>query len=114
MSIGLEISQFPTAQPLSGNEVVLMDQVQSGVLTTCTAPVSSIAAILGVNTVKQLTFTQITPSAVWYIVHGFGIFPAVSVVDSSNQQVFGSITYPDSNTVQITFSAPFSGVAYLV
>jgi hypothetical protein len=58
-------------------------------------------------------YTQATPSAVWVISHGLGRFPAVDVVDSSNSEVDGDLQYLDSNHLSITFSAPFSGEAYL-
>lgn len=56
---------------------------------------------------------QMAPSAVWAIAHNLGKHPAVSVVDSSETQVFGQIGYVDANNLTVTFSAPFSGRAYL-
>ena len=58
-------------------------------------------------------YTQSTPAAVWLINHGLGRYPAVDVVDSSNSEVDGDLQYLDSNHLSITFSAPFSGEAYL-
>lgn len=57
--------------------------------------------------------TQAVSSAVWTIVHNLGYFPAVSVVDTANTTVIGSIQYLDANSIQVSFSAPFSGTAYL-
>jgi head-tail adaptor len=59
------------------------------------------------------TFEQTTPAALWTIAHQLGRFPAVSVVDSSEREVEGDVSYLDSNNLTVTFSAPFSGVAYL-
>ena len=58
-------------------------------------------------------YPQLTPSAVWVIGHGLGNFPSVTVLDSSGNTVFGEITYTDANTVTLTFSAAFTGTAYL-
>ena len=58
-------------------------------------------------------YVQGTPAAVWTIVHNLGYRPQVSVVDSANSIVEGDYSYPDSNTMVLTFSSAFSGVAYL-
>lgn len=54
---------------------------------------------------------QKTSAAVWNISHGLNRYPSVTVVDSGGNVVIGDILYLDSNSVQITFSAPFSGKA---
>lgn len=59
-------------------------------------------------------FHQDTPLAIWTIVHSLGTFPSVTVLDSTGAQVMGDLLYLDASTVQLTFSAPFSGVAYLI
>lgn len=58
-------------------------------------------------------FNQGTPATVWSIAHNLGKFPAVSVVDSGGGLKYGDVQYVDLNHVQITFSAGFSGDAYL-
>lgn len=57
--------------------------------------------------------TQSTPSATWTVTHNMGKNPSVSIVDSSGDEVEGEVTYVSTNQLIITFSAPFSGVAYL-
>lgn len=57
-------------------------------------------------------YVQSTPAAVWTIVHGLPFDPNVTVVDSSGAQVEGDVVYV-GNTVVVTFSAAFSGNAYL-
>ena len=57
--------------------------------------------------------TQSSPSATWTIAHNLGYNPSVSVVDSAGSQVEGNTVWTDINTVTITFSGAFSGVAYL-
>ena len=58
-------------------------------------------------------FEQMAPSAVWTIAHGLGYQPAVTVVDSGGSVVEGEVDYLDADTVILTFSAAFGGVAYL-
>jgi hypothetical protein len=62
---------------------------------------------------NRFVFEQMVPSSTWEITHTLGGFPSVSVVDSANTVVFGMITYIDEGQIVLTFSAPFSGKAYL-
>lgn len=50
---------------------------------------------------------------VWVIPHGLGKFPSIIVIDTSGDQCCGDISYDSVNQVTLTFSAPFSGTAYL-
>jgi hypothetical protein len=59
------------------------------------------------------THVQSVPSSTWTITHNLGKKPSVSVVDSADTKVYGSITYTSTDTLVVTFSAPFSGKAYL-
>lgn len=59
-----------------------------------------------------LTFVQAVPAAVWHITHDLGYPPAVTVIDTSGDQVEGDVTYA-GNTITLTFSAAFGGTAYL-
>jgi hypothetical protein len=58
-------------------------------------------------------FTQSTPAAVWTINHDLNKYPAVSIVDSANDEVIGEVHYTSTSQVVITFSAGFSGKAFL-
>jgi hypothetical protein len=57
--------------------------------------------------------TQSSPATLWTISHGLGGRPSVSVVDSAGTVVIGEVSYNDDQTVTLSFSAPFSGYAYL-
>lgn len=59
------------------------------------------------------TFVQSSPSAVWVIVHNMGGHPTVTVVDSGGTLQLGGVTYDSDDQVTVTFSAAFSGKAYL-
>ena len=62
---------------------------------------------------KNYVHTQGTASATWNIVHNLGKYASVTVVDSNNVVVHGEIEYINTNEVEITFRAAFSGEAYL-
>jgi hypothetical protein len=57
--------------------------------------------------------TQAVASAVWTINHNMHKYPAVLVIDSGGDEVEGVIAFTDTDNIQLTFSAPFSGTAYL-
>jgi hypothetical protein len=61
---------------------------------------------------KNYVYTQSTPAASWTVSHNLGKRPAVVVVDSAEDVVYGDIQYIDDNTVTLTFSGAFSGKAY--
>tara|TARA_B100000497_G_C7634880_1_gene381615 strand:+ start:204 stop:746 length:543 start_codon:yes stop_codon:yes gene_type:complete len=61
------------------------------------------------------TYTQCfeVASIKWTITHNLGKFPSVTVVDVDNNVVVGDVDYLSTNIIQITFSIPFSGCAFL-
>lgn len=62
---------------------------------------------------KSYTHTQISPIATWSIMHGLNKYPSVTIIDSSGNKVMGEVKYIDENNIEITYSAAFSGSAYL-
>jgi hypothetical protein len=56
---------------------------------------------------------QTTPSSTWDITHNLEFFPNITVVDSSGAVCEGEINHVTINRVTLTFSASFSGTAYL-
>jgi len=59
------------------------------------------------------THAQASVSSTWTINHTLGGKPSVTVVDSANTVVYGEVQYLSNSQVVVTFSAPFSGFAYL-
>ena len=57
---------------------------------------------------------QSTPSAVWTITHNLNAYPVATVFDSAGAQCEGLFGYPSLNVMTITFSAAFSGRAYVI
>jgi hypothetical protein len=62
---------------------------------------------------SQYIHTQDAPASTWFIEHKLGGYPAVTVVDSGNNVGFGAVRYLDTLRLEVTFSAGFSGKAYL-
>lgn len=62
----------------------------------------------------QYTHIQDMPSSTWNIPHNLGGYPAVAVVDSTGRLGHGAVDYQDTNNLTVSFSAGFSGKAYLV
>jgi len=59
------------------------------------------------------THNQTSSSTTWTITHNLGKFPSVTVVDSARSVVVGEVNMTNINEIQITFTAAFSGKAYL-
>lgn len=57
---------------------------------------------------------QGVPSAVWTINHNLNGQPTAVVLDSAGTQCEGTFSYPSNNQMVITFTAAFSGTAYVV
>ena len=68
---------------------------------------------LGLTGDKHFTYIKSTPDSVWEITHNLDKYPSVTVVDSAGSVVMGDITYTSKSAIKITFSAAFSGKAYL-
>jgi uncharacterized protein YndB with AHSA1/START domain len=59
------------------------------------------------------THTQGSAATTWTITHTLGGRPSVTVVDSTGTTVVGDVQYNSDTQVTVTFSAAFSGSAYL-
>lgn len=64
-------------------------------------------------TTRRYIHTQGVVSAEWVITHGLGGYPSVTIVDTSKTHVFGEVQYDSTTQITVSFSAPFSGYAYL-
>ena len=56
---------------------------------------------------------QAAASSAWVITHNLNKYPSVTITDSANDEVEGEVRYNGLNSLTVTFSAPFSGKAYL-
>tara|TARA_R100000322_G_scaffold30937_1_gene19937 strand:+ start:283 stop:537 length:255 start_codon:yes stop_codon:yes gene_type:complete len=64
--------------------------------------------------IGDITYThnQSSTSDTWTITHNLNRFPSVTVVDSANTVVIGTIVYDSVNQLTITFFAGGSAVAF--
>lgn len=69
--------------------------------------------VVNIPTDANFIFTQSIPATNWTITHNLDKFCSVEVVSDSNVVKYGNVTYINSNSLTITFSAAFSGKAYL-
>jgi hypothetical protein len=105
--LSFKVSDGTTLDPINKGETLTFESANAGL---------SIAV-----TDNKLTFTaktayvhtQTVAAAVWTIVHNLGKYPSVSIVDSANDEVIGEVRYTNTNQVVVTFSAAFSGKAFL-
>lgn len=56
---------------------------------------------------------QVSSSSTWTVNHNLTFVPNITVVDTFGTVVEGSYDYPNSTTVVLNFSSPFSGKAFL-
>jgi hypothetical protein len=59
------------------------------------------------------THTQSATATTWTITHNLGFYPNVTVFDSGDSMVEGSVNHASINSLTITFSAGISGKAHL-
>ena len=101
---------------IKNNESISVSVKQSGYnkSTVIKQPVENEVSIAGLKGGgdKNYVHVQNTPSASWTASHNLGKKPAVVVVDSADEVVYGQIEYTDDNTVTLTFVGAFSGKAY--
>lgn len=68
----------------------------------------------GLDGVQPFIHNESPASDTWVITHNLGRRPSVSVYDTAGTEYEGCITHNSINQLTITFSAPFSGTAYLI
>lgn len=66
-----------------------------------------------IGNTRRKVHTQASVSSSWVISHDLGGRPSVTVVDSAGTVVVGEVSYNSDTQVTISFTAPFSGYAYL-
>lgn len=62
---------------------------------------------------ERYIHTQSVSSSTWVITHALGGHPSVTVVDSAGTAVVGEVKYDSTTQVTVSFTVPFSGIAYL-
>lgn len=72
-----------------------------------------VSSVSGSGNTRRHVHEQATPASTWTITHTLGGKPSVTVVDSANTVVIGEVTYIGNTQVELSFTTPFSGFAYL-
>jgi hypothetical protein len=101
------VSDGVNSDSILTGETLLVESANSGLAIAVSNNKLTFTAKLG------YVFTQSTPAAVWTINHDLEKYPSVSIVDSANDEVIGEVNYTSTSQVVITFSAAFSGKAFL-
>jgi len=56
---------------------------------------------------------QSTPATIWTVLHNLNFFPNVTVFDSGESQIEGTVTHINETQLTISFSEAISGKAHL-
>lgn len=62
---------------------------------------------------KYYRHDQSTASDTWTITHPLDKYPSITIVDSAGDEVEGAVNYVGLTTIVVSFSAAFSGSAFL-
>lgn len=72
----------------------------------------SIKGVTGGGGDAHYTHVQGVAEATWEVTHDLNKRPSVTVVDSTDNIVFGEVEYLTMNSVRLKFAGAFSGKAY--
>jgi hypothetical protein len=109
------INVLPSTQTIQSTNPIVVGPGQGG----STGPqgiqgIQGIQGLIGPQPNIFYTHTQSIPSNTWTIPHNLNGHPTVVVLDSAGTQCEGNISYTDNNIMVVTFSAAFSGIAYVI
>ena len=111
-----KINSYPVDNNITDNDVWIGSDGDNSLITK-NFTAAGLAKYINdsglVDVDKRFVYNQNTASLSWSIQHDLNKFPSVTVVDSAGTVVIGEINYIDANNLTLTFSAAFSGVAYL-
>ena len=113
---------YVTVTTPSGNEVHVSDATTNKVVSSGNTVVVTSVGTQGPAGAGDLstTHTQNTAASTWQVTHNLGKYPSVTVVDSADNHVVGTVLYQDwstnaasTNKLQIVFEGTFTGKAFL-
>lgn len=96
------------------NRVIVNEDTANKVIVNQDAPNQVVVRLAapGGNTRRQV-HTQNTPATTWTITHTLGGRPSITIVDTAGTVVIGEVLYNSDSQITVSFSAAFSGFAYL-
>lgn len=114
----VQVNDVPNEVRVNPRDLNRVDVVEQPVYVEISTggPQGPAGASLDVNTVPALVsyvHTQDAASSTWTIPHNLNFHPNATVITSGGHTVEGDTAHPTSNTMTLTFSSSFSGVAYL-
>lgn len=112
IQISVTVTQLQQIQAAYNKSVMNIDITQTNTERTVTLGYRDNTSISDSFKFSHI-HTQGTPATQWNVTHNLGKFPSVSVVDSAEQEVIGEVEYISDSVLRITFSAAFSGKAYI-
>lgn len=86
-------------------------QLQGGITNADWVDISTTGSSVGGDV--NYVHTQMIATNIWIITHNLGKYPSVTVVDSNNNVVVGDVLYNSDDQITVTFTAIFSGKAFL-
>ena len=98
------------------NNVIIDESTANHIIVDAESPnlvAVRTGAVPSVAVVRRYTHTQASPATSWAIVHDLGGKPSVTIVDTSDTHVVGDVTYNSETSITVSFTAAFSGYAYL-
>ena len=96
------------------NQVYINQDTANQVIVNQDSPnLVTVRANSGAANTRRHEFTQGQAASTWVITHTLGGKPSVTIVDSADTHVFGEVQYVSNSQIMVTFSAAFSGKAYL-
>lgn len=98
------------------DEVVIVEPIIPQITVLNQTPTVTVASPGPQGPPAEIFYVHVqgSPSAVWTINHDLGGQPTAVVLDSAGTQCEGTFSYPSNNQMVITFTAAFSGTAYVV
>lgn len=110
---GIVVGEGFPSNSIGGNGSVYIDRLTGIFYGPKENGVWPVEPILSSTATARYVHTQASPSDTWNIIHSLGGKPSVTVVDSNDTIVIGEVTYNSDTSITISFTAPFSGYAYL-
>jgi len=107
------VEQSISVESLESISVTVSQSVRPDVTVSSSSSPKIVVGGAGGSGDIHYIFSQDIPSALWTITHNLNKKPSVTVVSSADTVMYGDTTYINTNKLTITFSAPFSGKAYL-
>lgn len=111
----LRISEVREIYESNVNIEVTVGTIETSILEQMNNTISSIPSEGGSNGGgdKNYIHNQISSQNKWTIQHNLSKYPSIIITDSGGNQVMGDIKYIDLNTIELSFSGAFAGIAYL-